>query len=144
MSASVSEGTVVLEVRDGRKSFGAVKALDGVNLQLHEGEVLALLGDNGAGKSTLIKAITGAISLDEGDVLLHGESLRGRSPSQVRRAGIETVFQDLAVFDNLSAKANLFIAREPSTPRWLGPLGILSERRMTRLWDGASITLEVM
>jgi D-xylose transport system ATP-binding protein len=143
MSALSSEHPVVLEVRDARKSFGAVKALDGVDLQLHEGEVLALLGDNGAGKSTLIKAITGAISLDEGDVLLRGESLRGRSPSQVRRAGIETVFQDLAVFDNLSAKANLFIAREPSTPRWLGPLGLLSERRMSRLWDEHVGDLEV-
>jgi D-xylose transport system ATP-binding protein len=133
----------VLEVRGARKSFGAVNALNGVSLELREREVLALLGDNGAGKSTLIKAITGTIALDEGDVLLRGESLRGRTPAQVRDAGIETVFQDLAVFDNLSAKANLFIAREPTSPRWLGPLGFLSERKMNKLWDQHVNDLEV-
>jgi D-xylose transport system ATP-binding protein len=145
MTESVSKRSdrVVLEVSGARKSFGAVTALNGVDLRLHSGEILALLGDNGAGKSTLIKAITGVVPLDEGDVKLDGVSLHGKSPAQVRQAGIETVFQDLAVFDNLSAKANLFIAREPSRPRWLGPLGLLSEKRMTALWNQHINDLEV-
>jgi ABC-type sugar transport system ATPase subunit len=76
-------------------------------------------------------------------VKLDGVSLHGKTPAQVREAGVETVFQDLAVFDNLSAKANLFIAREPSRPRWLGPLGLLSEKRMTTLWNQHITDLEV-
>ncbi len=133
----------VLQVRGARKSFGAVSALNGVDLELRAGEVLALLGDNGAGKSTLIKAITGVDALDEGEILLGGVSLRGKSPAQIRHAGIETVYQDLAVFDNLTAKANLFIAREPARPRWLGSLGLLSEKRMTVMWERLIADLEV-
>lgn len=127
--------TPVLEVRGARKSFGAVNALAGVDLALGEGEVLALLGDNGAGKSTLVKAMAGVYGLDAGEILIDGKQQRFKSPADARSLGIETVYQNLAVFDNLSAKANLFLGREPARPAWLGPLAFLRERTMTQEWD---------
>jgi D-xylose transport system ATP-binding protein len=125
-------GPAVLEVRGARKRFGAVTALDGADLVLHRGEVLALLGDNGAGKSTLIKSISGVHRLDGGEVLLEGKPLSARSPSQAREFGIETVYQDLALFDNLSVGANFFAGRELARPARLGAAGFLREREMTR------------
>jgi ABC-type sugar transport system ATPase subunit len=125
----------VLEVRNARKTFGAVTALAGVDLQLHQGEVLALLGDNGAGKSTLVKAMTGVHQLDGGELLVDGEPRRFKSPADARRIGIETVYQTLAVFDNLSARANLFLGREPAGPSWLGPFAFLRERTMAKEWE---------
>jgi D-xylose transport system ATP-binding protein len=125
----------VLEVRGARKSFGAVSALAGVDLELHKGEVLALLGDNGAGKSTLVKAMTGVHQLDGGELLIDGEPRRFKSPADARKLGIETVYQTLAVFDNLSARANLFLGREPAGPSWLGPFALLKERTMARQWE---------
>ncbi len=127
-------GPTLLEVTGAAKSFGAVRALNGVNLALREGEVLALLGDNGAGKSTLVKALAGVHTLDAGTIRVAGIAQRFRSPADARRLGIETVYQDLAVFDNLNARANLFIGREPVRFRWLGPLAVLREREMTRIW----------
>jgi D-xylose transport system ATP-binding protein len=126
----------LLEVRAGTKSYGAVRALRRVDLALYEGETLALLGDNGAGKSTLIKALAGVHQLDEGELLLDGEPISFRSPADARRSGIETLFQDLALFDNLSATANFFIGRELTRPRWLRRLGLLEERRMADEWQG--------
>jgi D-xylose transport system ATP-binding protein len=102
----------VLEVEGASKSFGAVAALDDVSLTLEQGEILALLGDNGAGKSTLIKCVSGAHRLDRGTVKLAGETLALRSPMHARQHGIETVYQDLSLFDNLSVAANLFAGRE--------------------------------
>jgi len=133
----------VLAVRDARKSYGFVTALAGASLELYEGEVLALLGDNGAGKSTLIKAITGIVTLDSGDVELDGRPLRLRSPADARSSGIETVFQDLAVFDNLSVSDNFLIGRERTWPRWLGPLGLLSARDEQRQWREHASSLSV-
>jgi ABC-type sugar transport system ATPase subunit len=130
-----SANRVVLEVREARKSFGAVNALAGVDLELRDGEVLALLGDNGAGKSTLVKAMAGVHGLDSGEILVDGTAQHFKSSADARRLGIETVFQDLAVFDNLSAKANLFLGREPARPSWLGPFGFLRERRMSEEWE---------
>src|SRR4051812_34899279 len=123
--------TAVLEVRGAVKSFGAVRALRGVSLTLQEGEVLALLGDNGAGKSTLTKCIAGIHSLDGGEILFGGQVARIRSPADARALGVEMVYQDLAVFDNLTAPQNFFAGRELRGPAWMGPLGTLRERRMT-------------
>jgi len=120
----------VLEVRGAIKRFGAVTALDGVSLALGRGEVLALLGDNGAGKSTLIKCISGAQSLDEGTISVEGSPVTFRSPLDARRHGIETVYQDLALFDNLNVVANFFAGRELVAPRRLGPAGWMRQRRM--------------
>ncbi|ADB49889.1 ATP-binding cassette domain-containing protein [Conexibacter woesei] len=133
-----------LEIREAYKSFGAVQALNGASLSVEAGEVVALLGDNGAGKSTLIKAMTGVHRLDEGEVLVGGEPVTLRSPADSRRLGIETVYQDLAVFDNLDARANFFVGRERTAPGWLGRLGFLRERAMTREWQEHVDDLQVV
>jgi|HubBroStandDraft_3_1064219.scaffolds.fasta_scaffold76591_1 ABC-type sugar transport system ATPase subunit len=130
----MNDGDIVLEVRAARKSFGFVSALAGVDLQLNRGEILALLGDNGAGKSTLVKAISGVSGLDEGEIRLEGELLHLRSAGDARHKGIETVFQNLAVLDNLDVAANFFIGREQPRPRWLGALGFLNKREMENEW----------
>jgi ABC-type sugar transport system ATPase subunit len=116
-------GTPALAVRDATKRFGAVLALDAVSLEVRAGEVLALLGDNGAGKSTLIKCISGVHRLDAGTIEVDGAPLHLSSPAVARAAGIETVYQDLALFDNLDATANFFAGREEAVPRWL-PRGL--------------------
>jgi ribose transport system ATP-binding protein len=121
----------VLEVRDAVKRFGAVTALDGVSLEVAQGEVLALLGDNGAGKSTLIKAISAVHRLDAGTIRLGGEDITHANAMSVRSRGIETVYQDLALFDNLAPAANFFAGRELAGPRWLPkPLRFLRSREM--------------
>lgn len=123
----------VLEVRGAHKRFGAVHALKGVSLKAYRGQVMALLGDNGAGKSTLIKCVSGVHGLDEGDILLDGEKVVLRSPAAARSAGVETVYQDLALFDNLTPAENFYCGRELSFPRWL-PRGmrLLASRQMDR------------
>jgi D-xylose transport system ATP-binding protein len=121
----------LLRVRDAVKRFGAVTALDGVSLDVAGGEVLALLGDNGAGKSTLIKAISGVHRLDAGSVHLDGVDIAGADPMSVRAHGVETVYQDLALFDNLDPAANFFAGRELARPRWLPPsLRVMQHRQM--------------
>ena len=113
----------VLSVRDAQKHFGAVHALKGVSLDAYRGEVLALLGDNGAGKSTLIKCVSGVHTLDAGEIVLDGAPAALGSPAAARRAGIETVYQDLALFDNLTPAENFYCGREISFPAWL-PRGL--------------------
>jgi D-xylose transport system ATP-binding protein len=135
--------TPVLEVRGAAKSFGPVMALRGVDLHLGRQEILAVLGDNGAGKSTLIKAFAGVHRLDAGEILLDGEPVSLRSPADARGLGIETLYQDLAVFDNLSAVANFFIGQELTRPRLLGRLGFLRERSMAREWQRQRQQLKV-
>jgi D-xylose transport system ATP-binding protein len=135
--------TPLLDVREASKSYGAVRALDGVSLTVEAGEVVALLGDNGAGKSTLAKAIGGVHRLDEGEIRFAGRPVVVRSPAEARELGIETLHQDLALFDNLSALANFFIGRERRRPRRLGPLGLLDTRAMTREWDERLAEMEV-
>jgi D-xylose transport system ATP-binding protein len=121
----------VLEVEGATKSFGAVAALNDVSLSLGRGEVLAVVGDNGAGKSTLIKCVSGAHRLDRGRVRVDGELVSLRSPVHARQHGIETVYQDLSLFDNLSVVANLFAGRELTAPRRTRVLGWLRNRAMT-------------
>ena len=112
-----------LAIRGGTKRFGAVLALEHVDLHVNKGEVLALLGDNGAGKSTLIKCLSGVHRLDAGVVEVDGEPIHMSNPAVARAAGIETVYQDLALFDNLDTTANFFAGREQGVPGWL-PIGL--------------------
>lgn len=128
----------VLDVRNAQKHFGAIHALKGVSLKAYRGEVLALLGDNGAGKSTLVKCINGLHRLDDGEILLEGKPARFRSPSEARHAGIETVYQDLALFDNLTPAQNFYCGREIGFPSWLPlPIRLLDGRAMSR--EAASV-----
>ena len=123
--------TAILEVTGLRKSFGPVEALRGVDLQLDPGEVLAVVGDNGAGKSTLIKHIAGVHRADAGEIRLAGEPLVVASPREARNLGIETVYQDLALADDLSVGANIFLGREP-VRRFLGLLPYIDDRAIRR------------
>jgi D-xylose transport system ATP-binding protein len=125
-----------LAVRGATKRFGAVLALDGVDIEVRRGEVLALLGDNGAGKSTLIKCISGVHRLDEGTIEMDGEPVTVHSPAAARTLGIETVYQDLALFDNLDPAANFYAGRELAGPRWL-PRGMRVLRRAS-MADGTA------
>jgi fructose transport system ATP-binding protein len=113
-------GTPVLSARGLVKTFGRVVGLDGVDVDLFRGEVLAVIGDNGAGKSTLIKALTGALIPDTGEIRLDGNVVNFRRPQDAREAGIETVYQTLAVAPALDIASNLYLAREE---RRKGPLG---------------------
>ena len=110
----------IFEARGLVKRYGHVVALDGADLELYPNEILAIIGDNGAGKSTLIKALSGAVQPDEGEIRLDGELVHFRSPRDARRAGIETVYQDLAVAPALDIAANIFLGRETRRP---GPMG---------------------
>ena len=132
MSAVLSSPAVAaLSVRGATKRFGAVTALDGVDLDVRHGEVLALLGDNGAGKSTLIKCCSGALRLDSGAIEMDGVPVAIHSPADARALGIETVYQDLALFDNLSPIDNFYAGRELARPSWLPrSLRLLRRRRM--------------
>jgi D-xylose transport system ATP-binding protein len=111
--------TPVLAVRGATKRFGAVVGLDGLDVEVSGGEVLALLGDNGAGKSTLIKCVSGALALDRGTIEMDGRAVSIHSPADARNLGIETVYQDLALFDNLRPSDNFYAGRELAAPRWL-------------------------
>ena len=118
--AAAGSRTAVLSARGLIKTFGRVVGLDGVDLNLYPGEVLAIIGDNGAGKSTLIKCLTGALVPDAGELVLDGNPVVFRRPQDAREAGIETVYQTLAVAPALDIASNLYLAREE---RRKGPLG---------------------
>jgi ABC-type sugar transport system ATPase subunit len=123
----------VIQAKGLVKRYGQVTALDGADFDLRAGEILAVIGDNGAGKSSLIKCLAGATIPDEGEIFLEGKAARFRSPIDARRAGIETVYQDLALFDNLTPAENFYCGREVAWPRWL-PQGLrfLSRGAMNR------------
>ncbi|MCO5154023.1 MULTISPECIES: ATP-binding cassette domain-containing protein [unclassified Shinella] len=107
-----------LEVRGIHKHFGGVHALRGVDFEVARGEVMALVGDNGAGKSTLMKVLAGAQSVDEGQFLLGGQTVNIASPNQAAELGIQIVYQDLALCENLDVAANLSLGAEPVKPGW--------------------------
>ncbi|MEL6426513.1 MAG: ATP-binding cassette domain-containing protein, partial [Pseudomonadota bacterium] len=104
--------TPLVEMRDISISFGGIKAVDRVSVDLHPGEVVGLLGHNGAGKSTLIKVLSGAYQADAGEILINGEKAVINSPRDARRYNVETIYQTLALADNLDAASNLFLGRE--------------------------------
>jgi D-xylose transport system ATP-binding protein len=120
----------LLEVVGLRKSFGSVTALNGMSLAVAEGRVAALVGDNGAGKSTLVRCVTGVHPPDEGQILYRGRPVTLSSPEDARRLGVETVYQDLALVDDLAVWQNLFLNRELVLPVPL--LGLVDRRRMIR------------
>ncbi|MGX9885530.1 ATP-binding cassette domain-containing protein [Streptomyces sp. NPDC002276] len=107
-----NNGDVVVEMRDISRAFGGVQAVDNVSIEIRAGEVLGLLGHNGAGKSTLISILSGATLRDTGDILVDGDPVSINSPKESRDLGIETIYQNLALADNLDAAANLFLGRE--------------------------------
>jgi fructose transport system ATP-binding protein len=124
-------GTPVLQARGLVKRYGQVTALDGADFDLLSGEILAVIGDNGAGKSTLIKALSGALVPDAGEIVLDGAPIKLHSPIDARRHGIETVYQDLAVAPAMSIAENLFLGRELRRPGILGSLfRMLDKKRM--------------
>jgi simple sugar transport system ATP-binding protein len=124
------------------KRFGGVTALSDVDFELRRGEVLALAGDNGAGKSTLIKAISGVHQADEGEIRYKGAPIALANPRAAREIGIETIYQDLALADNLDVGANIFLGREPGA-RALGFLPRLDRRRMREAAREVLRTLEI-
>jgi D-xylose transport system ATP-binding protein len=131
--------TPVLALRGVSKRFGAVQALTDVDLEIHAGEVVALVGDNGAGKSTLVKTIAGVHPIDEGDIEWEGRKVSVDRPQDAQHLGIATVYQDLALADNIDVVGNLFLGRE--IRRW----GVLNEvemeRRSRELLDSLSIRI---
>jgi fructose transport system ATP-binding protein len=127
-STALDTRTPVLSVRSLSKAFGGVKAVQDVSFYLHVGECVALLGGNGAGKTTVVSMITGLMTPDSGAVEIDGEEQHFRNPQDAREAGVETVFQNLALCDNLDAPANLFLGRE-LTLGW-GPLRFVRNRAM--------------
>ena len=137
----------VLAVRGASKRFGAVIGLDDVDVDVRGGEVLALLGDNGAGKSTLIKCLSGALRLDRGTIELDGQSVTVNSPADAQALGIETVYQDLALFDNLKPADNFYAGRELAKPTWLPrSIRVLRRREMAeatrRTLDRLQVSLD--
>jgi len=112
----MSAQPLLLELRDISKSFGSVQALSDVDFEVRAGEVMALVGDNGAGKSTLIKCIAGTHSADGGQILFEGQEVHIHGPKDAGRLGIEVVYQDLALCDNLDVVQNMYLGREAN--RW--------------------------
>lgn len=122
---------VLLECKNIWKNFGRVTALRGVDIRVEKKEVLGLLGDNGAGKSTLAKIIAGVYQPDKGEIIFEGKSVRWASPREAREAGIEMLFQDLALIDVLSVSRNFFLGREPI--KKIGPFKLLDFDKMNKL-----------
>jgi len=109
---SATATTPTLKLRGLTKSFGSVQALRGADFEVRDGEVMALVGDNGAGKSTLIKCVAGIYSIDDGEVLFEGRPVSIHGPKEAARLGIEVVYQDLALCDNLDVVQNMYLGRE--------------------------------
>ena len=120
----------VLETKGLTKHYGGVHALEGADFQLKKGEHVAIMGDNGAGKSTFVRQITGVEQRTSGSVVFGGNEVNFRGPIDAREAGIETVFQTLALADHLDVPDNIFLGRERTKFNWLGPFRILDYKAM--------------
>ena len=123
---------IILETRDLTKFYGAVEALQGADFVLRQGEHVAIMGDNGAGKSTFVRQITGVEQRTRGDIIFDSQSVNFKGPLEARKAGIETVFQTLALADDLDVPDNLFLGRELTYMNWLGPFRLLDYRAMRK------------
>jgi fructose transport system ATP-binding protein len=140
----MSTSQVVMEARGLVKRYGQVTALDGADFELRAGEILAVIGDNGAGKSSLIKALSGAVVPDAGEIRLDGQPVHFRSPIDARRAGIETVYQELAVAPAMTIAENLFLGRELTRFGVIGRLlRILDKKRMLEQAQAAMADLKI-
>jgi len=122
---TTGQAVPLVEMRDISIAFGGIRAVDHVSIDLHAGEVVGLLGHNGAGKSTLIKCLSGAYQADSGEILINGKKVEITNPRDARAQNIETIYQTLALADNLTASANLFLGRELMTPA-----GFVDDSRM--------------
>jgi D-xylose transport system ATP-binding protein len=117
MTTQASRGVPLVDMRDIRVAFGGVHAVDGVSLDLYPGEVVGLVGGNGAGKTTLIKTLSGAHKADSGEILINGEKATIETPRDAKRYAIETIYQTLALAENIDAPSNMFLGREVLS-RW--------------------------
>jgi D-xylose transport system ATP-binding protein len=131
--------TPTLELRGISKSFGSVQALSEVDFDVRSGEVMALVGDNGAGKSTLIKCVSGIYSIDEGEVYFDGERVAIHGPKEAAKLGIEVVYQDLALCDNLDVVQNMYLGREERDWLWRLKEAVM-ERRTAETLASLSVT----
>jgi len=123
-----TEGTAVLRLRGVTRYFGSIAALDGIDLEVNRGEIVGLVGDNGAGKSTLVKIMMGVHKPHAGEIYFNGEKVLFHSPIDARKAGIEAVYQDLALIDLMNTYRNFYLGREPK--RWRGPMRLLDFPKM--------------
>lgn len=141
-SSQTQPGTVLLELNSLSKNFGAVRALEGVNLDLRAGEVVALVGDNGAGKSTLVKALSGNLQPTAGQIRIRGREIALNSPADASAEGIATVYQDLALCDNLDVIGNLFLGK--NIERRIGPFRVVDrismEKRTLEVLESLGVT----
>jgi len=124
--------TPILEARGLSRSFGHVRALDAADFDIDAGEVVALIGDNGAGKSTMVKALSGNLEIDEGEVFFEGRQIEMTNPQQVSSLGIEVVYQDLALAPHLDPAQNVFLGRELPAKGILGKFGFMDNKEMRR------------
>ena len=140
----MAEAIPIVEMRNIKKSFGGVQALRGVDLVLHHNEVLGLVGDNAAGKSTLMKILSGAYIPDEGEILIEGKKAHIINSWDAHQQGIEMVYQDLALANNLDVVANVFMGRVAVSVK-LGPISVMDEHHMeqetNRLLDRLKISI---
>ncbi len=130
VAAPTESRTAAVEARGISKHFGNVVALEGADYEVYPGEIAALIGDNGAGKSTLIKVLAGVLRPDSGVIKVHGREVSFHSPREARNAGIETVYQDLALAPDLDVAANLYLGREIKYRGLLGLLDVYNQRLM--------------